>query len=386
MARSPTSQGRSLIVVTSHPGFPGRTALERLASQGKLPRKDYVELARALDADILDAQYMEARASRASRVLAQRGGLAAGQLTEAVLRGGRYRHVIAWADRLGLPLAAAHKLAHLRRDLTMLSVWLSPPKKARFLRRLKVHSHLRAIVNYGSVQLELAATELGVPRDKLFLALQPVDDRFWRPSSAPPQHLIAAAGSEGRDYLTLVHAARGLDLRVELAVGHSFSASGDTRGKEVRARVGDIEREGLPPNVRLSTLSPPRLRELYASARFLVVPLQDLDYDAGVTAIVEAMAMAKAVIVTRTRGQVDVLRDGEQGLYVPPGEPRALRAAIEHLLEHPEEAERMGRAGRALVEERHTLDAYTSKLVGIIRGVDEAALVSAPSRPADRSP
>ncbi len=349
--------GQSLVVVTSQAGFRSVAELERLASRGKLPRKDYVELARALDADVLDADYMERRASGAARVIARRGGLSGGQLVEAVLRGGRYRHVIAWADRFGLPLAAAHKIGRLHRDLVMVSGWFSPPKKVVFLRRLKVHSHLHAIISYSSVQTEFAAAELGVPRDKLFHALQPVDDRFWRSSAAPAQeNFIAAAGSEGRDYVTLLHAVRGLDVQVELAVGHSFSGVGDTRGKEVRARIGDIEREGLPPHIRQGTLSPPDLRKLYARARLLVVPLQDLDYDAGVTAIVEAMAMAtaKAVIVTRTRGQVDVLRDGEHGLYVPPRDLRAMRAAIEHLLAPPEEAERVGRAGRALIEERRT--------------------------------
>lgn len=379
------AEGRSLIVVSSQPDFPSPAELERSAAKDERPRKDYVELARALDADVLDSHYIEHRAFRGSRTVAQRCGLPAGQVTESVLRGGRYRHVIAWADRLGLPLAAAHKLGRLRRDLVMLSVWLSPPKKAIFLKRLKVHSHLRAIVNYGSVQLEFAAAELGVPREKLFLVPQQVDDRFWRPSAAPSQQLIAAAGSEGRDYVTLLRAIRGTDLRAELAVGHSFSAGGDTRGGEVRSRIGDIEREGLPPNVRLSTLSPRRLRDLYADARFVVVPLQDLDYDAGVTAIVEAMAMAKAVIVTRTRGQVDVLRDGEQGLYVPPEDPRAMRAAIEHLLAHPEEADRMGRAGRALIEERHTLDGYTATLTAIVRAADELAHEVGSSRPTGRS-
>jgi len=380
------SPGRSLIVVTSQPGFPAVAELQRLASNGEIPRRDYVELSRALDADVLDAHYMECRASRAGRAIAQHGGFLAGQLIEAVIRGGRYRHVIAWADRLGLPLAAAHKIACLRRDVVMLSVRLSPPKKAVFLRRLRVHSHLRAIANYGTVQMEFAAA-LGVPREKLFHAPQPVDDRFWRPSTVPPQgDVIAAAGSEGRDYATLLSAVRGLDARLELAVGNSFSVDGHTQGgKEVRARMGDIDRAGVPPNVGLSTLNAPRLRELYARARFVVVPLQDLDYDAGVAAIVEAVAMAKAVIVTQTRGQVDVLRDGEQGIYVPPGDPRAMRAAIEHLLANPEQADQMGRAGRALVERRHTLDGFIAKLVGIVRSTDEVAHEAGANRSPARS-
>ena len=78
--------------------------------------------------------------------------------------------------------------------------------------------------------------------------------------------------------------------------------------------------------------------------------------------------MGKAVIVTRTRGQIDVIQDGVQGIYVPPRDPHALRAAIEYLLAHPEEAERMGRAGRALAEERHTLTGYVERLAATLRG------------------
>jgi glycosyltransferase involved in cell wall biosynthesis len=82
------------------------------------------------------------------------------------------------------------------------------------------------------------------------------------------------------------------------------------------------------------------------------------------------MAMGKAVVVSRTRGQVDVIRDGVHGIYVPPGDPRALRAALEHLQHHPEEAARMGRAGRSLVEARHTLDAWVAQVADVVRGQD----------------
>jgi glycosyltransferase involved in cell wall biosynthesis len=98
------------------------------------------------------------------------------------------------------------------------------------------------------------------------------------------------------------------------------------------------------------------------------MPLDDVESDAGVTALTEAMAMGKAVIVTRTRGQIDVIEDGRQGIYVRPRDPRALRSAIEYLIAHPEEADRMGRAGRALVEQRHTLTEYVERLASIVRG------------------
>jgi glycosyltransferase involved in cell wall biosynthesis len=56
------------------------------------------------------------------------------------------------------------------------------------------------------------------------------------------------------------------------------------------------------------------------------------------------MAMGKPVVVTRSRGQVDLVREGETGLYVPPGDPAALervlgdpaalRAALERVLDN----------------------------------------------------
>ena len=62
-----------------------------------------------------------------------------------------------------------------------------------------------------------------------------------------------------------------------------------------------------------------------------------------------------------------MVREGVNGLYVPPGDARALRQAIEHLLGHPEEAARMGRAGRKLAEAKHALDRYVERVARIVR-------------------
>jgi glycosyltransferase involved in cell wall biosynthesis len=101
-----------------------------------------------------------------------------------------------------------------------------------------------------------------------------------------------------------------------------------------------------------------------------------MEFDAGVTAITEAMAMGKAVIATRTRGQVDVVEHGVNGLYVPPRDVRALRQAIERLAADPAEAARMGMAGRQLVERRHGLDRYLERFAAIVesdrRGLPDA--------------
>ena len=92
------------------------------------------------------------------------------------------------------------------------------------------------------------------------------------------------------------------------------------------------------------------------------MPLYNVNFQAGVTAILEAMAMERAVICSRTPGQTDVIVEGETGLYVPPEDPRALRQAIEYLLANPDVAERMGKAGRKRIEELMSLDRYVARL------------------------
>lgn len=358
------ARSRKLVIVPAWPGQLTCAQLEAGALRGERPRTDYVELARALDADVMDMDYLETRATAVTRVLARALGTPTAQVAEAFLRRKQYDRVVARADRLGLPLALVHKVTRTRGHIVLVSVWLSRRKKAVFLRPLDVHTHLAAIVNYGSVQMDYAAEQLRVPRAKLHHAPQPVDEHFWRPVAAPPASaVIAAVGSEARDYATLLEAVRGVEVRAELAVGTTVFSSGDARS-DLAPSLRPLA--AAPPNVTVhAQLRPTELRDLYARSRFVVVPLLDVDFDAGVTCIAEAMAMGKAVIVTRGRGQVDLVREGETGLYVPPGDPRALREAIQHLLANPEEAARMGEAGRALAETRLSLDRWVSTVADL---------------------
>src|SRR3989440_1488401 len=224
----PRDRGRSLLIVPAWAGQVTTAELDRQAAADIRPRSDYVELARALDADIMDRQYLTERATAVTRAVARTIGLVPAQIVEAYLRRGRYSHIVARADRFGLPLALLFKVSGGRRDLVLISVWLSRPKKAVFLSRFRVQSHLSAIINYGSVQAELARTRFGVPPEKVHTCLQPVDERFWRPLDEPVRSGVLAVGSEARDFRTLIRAVDGLDLPVDIAVGSAvLRPSGD---------------------------------------------------------------------------------------------------------------------------------------------------------------
>jgi glycosyltransferase involved in cell wall biosynthesis len=320
---------------------------------------------------VIDADFLARHGSPFARTVGRAAGVVEGEVVEAFLRRRRYRHIVAWADRIGLELALLLKLARSRRDLVLVSSRLMSRSKRIYLERLRVQTHIGPIVSYSSVQLELAAARYGLSPSRLHFELQPVDDAFWQPAPVEPDDLICSVGciSGLRDYATLVQAVRGLPVRVELAVGSLIQSVGHQR------RRAELIRSALPPaelptNVSYRLELPfLELRDLYARSRFVVMPLVDVDFDAGVTSITEAMAMGKAVIVTRTKGQVDVIHDGVEGIYVPPRDPEALRDAVTHLLDHPEEAARMGEAGRAAVLDRHRLDDYVARVAAVITGV-----------------
>ncbi|MGE5762600.1 MAG: glycosyltransferase family 4 protein [Mycobacterium leprae] len=84
-------------------------------------------------------------------------------------------------------------------------------------------------------------------------------------------------------------------------------------------------------------------------------------------AMLEAMASGTPVVASRIGGIPEIVRDGETGLLVAPGDVAELRDRIAVLLANPALARRLGRAARELVLDRFTwaktaercLNAYT---------------------------
>ena len=78
-------------------------------------------------------------------------------------------------------------------------------------------------------------------------------------------------------------------------------------------------------------------------------------------ATLEAAACALPLIATRESG--DAIIDGETGLMIPPNNPDALAAAIEHFATHREQIITYGQNARKLVEERFTWDHYRERVL-----------------------
>jgi len=135
--------------------------------------------------------------------------------------------------------------------------------------------------------------------------------------------MICAVGAEMRDYTTFLEAIRGTHLRCHIATDHVRIPGRLRILNDRRVPIGDI-RARADTYITAGRVSLTELRKLYARSRFVVVPLLPSDTDNGVTCILQAMAMGKPVICSRTRGQVDVIEEGVTGLYVPVGDAAAL--------------------------------------------------------------
>ena len=353
--RDETTVARTLITVSTAIDPQLVTEIE----QQLRPRIDYIEMARTFNADLID--YVEARRLSGwfGRLLEAIGGPNLTLAWASFQQRGNYKVIFTDGEHVGIPLAWFCKLGGSRgiRHL-MITHILSVYKKMFFFDFFRLQSHIDIFLVYSTWQKRFIERRWQVQPERVAFTPFMVDTRFFSPQQVTAQvrPMICSAGLEFRDYPTLIKVAADLAVEVVIGAGSPFSK-----------RPNTAQQADLPANVTVSRFTQYELRQLYADSLFVVMPLYNVDFQAGVTVILEAMAMEKAIICSGTPGQTDVVIDGETGIYVPPEDPVALRDAIAYLLANPEVATRMGKAGRRRVEREMSLDCYTERLNGFVQ-------------------
>jgi glycosyltransferase involved in cell wall biosynthesis len=269
-----------------------------------------------------------------------------------------YDVVFTNGENVGLPYAILTKLFTKRPRHIMIGHRLSTPKKQPFFRSFNALSAIDEIFVYSNYQRSFAVDRLKMPEVNVHLIQFHADARFFRPvpSSRKARDLVSAAGLEHRDYDVLVQAARQLpDLSFQLAAASPWSKN--------RNRVAGA---ALPENVKARAMTWFELRPLYADSFAVVVPVVETDFQAGITVVLEAMAMGRPVIVTKTAGRSDTIIDGVTGIYVPPGDASALKAALVFMRDHPEKMENMGHKAREWVLEHARQETWAGRIADSI--------------------
>ncbi len=177
-----------------------------------------------------------------------------------------------------------------------------------------------------------------------------VDVQFWTPGTAAGEFVLCV-GDSFRDYPTLLRAAVEIDAPLLIVSGQKFQ-------------------EPIPGNVTLRTgswrkecLTDEELRDLYRRAICVVIPLEDHPMPIGQSVCLQALACAKAVVMTRTKGLWDKsLQDGINLLTVDPQDESGLAGQVNRLRLDTALASQLGRAGRETVCERFRIDDFAAHL------------------------
>lgn len=111
------------------------------------------------------------------------------------------------------------------------------------------------------------------------------------------------------------------------------------------------------------------VRSLYHAAHAVVIP--SLREGQSLVAL-EAMACGLPVVASRAGGLPELVRHGETGLLVPPGDPATLAAALAELAGDPERCRRLGAAGRGQAA-GCTVERMLERTAALYRDVGAAA-------------
>ncbi|MCX6735919.1 MAG: glycosyltransferase family 4 protein [Candidatus Parcubacteria bacterium] len=175
------------------------------------------------------------------------------------------------------------------------------------------------------------------------------DTKWFAPQSIQEKNLIFSPGRDpGRDYKTFFEAVRGIPAQVIIT-----------------AKPQKLKKYSLPENVKPSDLTAKEMVDMYAKAKIVVLPLHISDeyYNAmGCSTLVEAMAMGKAIIATRSATMESYIQDGENGILVPQNDALAFRKAINELLSDPDKRKRLGEGARKFTVQYSEAEKFAKNL------------------------
>ncbi|NLG73071.1 MAG: glycosyltransferase family 4 protein [Chloroflexi bacterium] len=320
------------------------------------PRKDYLELARRLGAELVGYQAADEGWYRWLYPLEKRLKL---DLSLA-MKAAAVKHpraILSTNEKVAIPLALWMSLRRRDTPHVVIAHKLSSGVKARAFSLWQVEKHIAHLIVLCQTQADYAVRHLGFPAERVHFIRDKVDHLFYRPEPVEAEDYLLAVGRENRDYETLVQAVSGTGLRLVVVASSPWSTS---RSRPVQAE--DV--------TFLSHIPYSQLKSLYARARLVVTPLHPVDYAAGVNGVLEAMSMGRPLIVSRSPGIVDYVQDGETGLFVEPSNPEALRDTMLSLWHDRPLQQRLGANARQAVEEGLNLDRYVEE---VARVVEQAA-------------
>lgn len=228
---------------------------------------------------------------------------------------------IATHEAAALPALMLRRIGLLRRPVLVMTVAATGADYRAGARGWAKRWALRGadtLTVFSSAQVTLLAEVLGVPDARVRFLRLGVDVDFFSPLEETRDAGILAVGTnEGKDHPTLVRA---------LPLGVPCTIVTDSRNRD--AGLAAVDGKDV---TFLSDIPILRLREMYATAQVLVIPLREVDISSGQTVLLENLAMNTPTIVS----DVAHIRDyavAEAVRLVPAGDVEGMSKAINDVL------------------------------------------------------
>ena len=217
------------------------------------------------------------------------------------------------------------------------------------------HAVARALRRRGTPARKLAVIPNGLIAEQVD---RPVSDRAlfdWkdRIGWTPAQRTVGIV-ARPKDQPVVLEALRHVRTPVRLVLA----------GIEPSSRVGERARAVGTPH---AVVCLPFTAEVTPALRLLDAALLPSRMEGFSQSLLEAMALGKPVIASAAGGNLELVTDGEDGLLVPPLDPRAWAAALDRVLMDTALAARLGQAARRTARERFSLERTVSRTLELYR-------------------
>lgn len=319
---------------------------ENSAREGSVPRADFDTLAESVGATIVGQR-------RPRGVLARRferyTALDVAQAMHVVRCYPEADAYVSFSERIGIPLGMILARRKRRRAHLMIAHRLDTRAKRLLAFATGWQRGVDRVITLCSTQLWHA--ERLAPGRAAMIKAGYIDERFYHPTDALEEDFVLSVGSENRDYATLVDAVLRTTLKLKV-----LSSSPWCRKTQPSLSAASGQVEFLP------RVSYTEVRDLYQRARLVVVPLNDVEYAAGLSGVMEAFCMHKPLIVTASRGIADYVVDGQNACVVQPHDADGLAGALRVVSEDEELAAALRQGAARAVRDYANQTAFVKAL------------------------
>jgi glycosyltransferase involved in cell wall biosynthesis len=178
-----------------------------------------------------------------------------------------------------------------------------------------------------------------------------VDTNEFQPEVCAQEDEIICVGYSMRNWEMLLRAYASLNTKTRLVL------LGIPREKFIQdAGVTCIPRVGID-----------EMRNWIRRAKFVVLPIPDVDFCIGQQTFLQCMALGKTVLLPSIPAVLDYISDGKTGVLYDVNSEQDLARRLQELLSSSETVERIGRAARDATESQFAETLMADRIVALLR-------------------